>query len=80
LLGQYFLMSPLNEPDIDWTGLQPDRSRIAPLDAHSFVLRLQRLGERASSVTILRNAMRGDHPPDGQQLPRDPESASRPSR
>jgi hypothetical protein len=40
----------------DWTGVAPDLSPIAPLDADNFVARLQRLSERAESLTILRRA------------------------
>jgi len=52
-------------PDIDWTGVEPDRSPIAPLDATSFVQRLNRLSERVRSLRTLRAAFQ-------QQRPHDP--------
>jgi hypothetical protein len=64
---------------IDWTGVAPDQSPVAPLDAHTFALRLRRLSERAASLTTLRQAFADQHPR-GEQLPRDPESALRSSR
>ena len=35
----------------DWTGVEPDQSPIAPLDAHTFADQLRRLSERAASLT-----------------------------
>lgn len=64
---------------IDWTGVQPDRSPIRPLDAETFSTRLRLLAERAESLTRLRQAFH-DQSPDGQQLPSNPEPTSRPSR
>jgi hypothetical protein len=64
---------------IDWTGVQPDRSPIRPLDDQTFLLRLRLLTERAASLTRLRQAFL-DQRSDGQQLPRDPEPAPRRSR
>ncbi len=72
-------MSAKNIPDIDWTGVQSDRSPIAPLDSDSFVVRLRLLSERAHSLTILRYAF-AEQQPHGEQLSRNPEPASRPSR
>jgi hypothetical protein len=68
------------ETRIDWTGVQPDATIVAPLDSESFAARLRLLSERAYSVTILRNALRRQQPNHGEQLPRDPEPTSRPSR
>ena len=68
-------MPPTDDPDIDWTGVQPDRSRIAPLDAQTFLVRLQLLSERAHSLTVLRRAFVNEPQPDGQQRSRHPESA-----
>ena len=74
---------PMGEPvvraPVDWTGVQPDRSPIQPLDAKTFSGRLRLLSERAASLTRLRTAFT-DQPPNGQQLPRDPEPTPRPSR
>ena len=67
------------DPSIDWTGVQSDRSPIGPLDSDSFVLRLRLLSERAHSLTILRNAFVLQHF-HGEQLSRNPQPASRPSR
>ena len=50
-------MKPSNHPDIDWTGVQPDQSPIEPLDERTFIIRLRLLSERATSMTILRNAL-----------------------
>ncbi len=63
----------------DWSGVAPDRSPIEPLDAHTFFVRLRRLSERAESLTILRGAFERQQS-GGEQLPRDSEPASRPSR
>lgn len=64
---------------IDWTGVQPDRSPIRALDADTFATRLRLLAERAEGLTRLRQALH-DQSPHGQQLPGNPEPASRPSR
>jgi hypothetical protein len=72
LLGQYNTMKPLEDPDADWAGVQPDRSRIEPLDANSFAVRLNLLSERARDLTILRNALKQQQTR-GEQLPRDTE-------
>ena len=65
--------------DIDWTGVQPDRSPIAPLDAYFFAERLRRLSERATSLMILRNAFTQQQS-HGERFSQDPESPSRQSR
>ena len=67
------------EAGTDWTGVGQDRSPIRPLDDATFELRLRLLSERAESLTRLRRAFT-DQPSHGQQLPRDPEPASRPRR
>jgi len=64
---------------IDWTGVQPDRSPMEPLNEKLFSLRLRRLGERAESLTILRRAFTQQQA-NGQQLSRNSEPASRQSR
>ncbi len=64
---------------IDWTGVQPDRSPIEPLDDNSFSIRLRRLTERAESLTILRNAF-AQQQSNGKQFSRDFEPTSRRSR
>ncbi len=64
---------------VDWTGVQPDRPPIGPLDEESFSLRLRLLSERARSLTTLRKAF-AEQRSHGEQLSRDPEPASRPSR
>jgi hypothetical protein len=63
--------------DIDWTGVEPERSPIAPLDARSFVARLRLLSERASSMRTLREAFARQH---GPELSRDPGTAPRQPR
>jgi hypothetical protein len=63
----------------DWTGVQPDQSPIAPLDARTFAARLHRLSERSASLTTLRRAFTEQHP-SGEHLPRRSEPAPRPSR
>jgi len=65
-----------NTPDVDWTGVEPDRSTIAPLDSQSFVTRLHLLGERASSLRILREALARQQSHDAQPS-RDSKSPSR---
>ncbi len=47
---------------IDWSGVEPDRSPIGPLDDQTFVVRLRRLSERAESLTILRKAFTEQQP------------------
>ena len=64
---------------IDWTGVEPDQSPVAPLDAHTFVLRLRLLGDRAASLTVLREAFVEQHRR-GQQRPRPSEPAARSAR
>jgi hypothetical protein len=53
---------------VDWTGVRPDRSPIRPLDDETFSIRLRLLGERAESLTRLREAFT-DQSARGQQLP-----------
>jgi hypothetical protein len=65
--------------EIDWTGVQPDQSPIAPLDADTFVERLRFLSERANSLLILRNAL-SQQQHHGDQLPRNSQPASRQPR
>lgn len=72
-------MQPSNQPEIDWTGVQPDHSPIAPLDERTFKVRLRLLSERATSMMILRNAFKQQQPHD-DQLSRDSEPPSRQSR
>ena len=67
------------DSDIDWTGVQPDQSPIAPLNADTFVERLRLLSERANSLLILRNAL-SQQQPHGDQLPRNSEPPSRQPR
>jgi hypothetical protein len=64
---------------VDWTGVEPDDSTLAPLDAATFTMRLTRLSERAASLTALRRAFAEQHPR-GEQLSPDPESTPRSSR
>jgi hypothetical protein len=47
---------------IDWTGVEPDRSPVRPLDAQTFTERLTLLSERAESLTVLRKAFTEQHP------------------
>jgi hypothetical protein len=63
-------------PDVDWTGVEPDRSPIAPLNATSFVLRLRRLSERAMTLRMLRAAFQEQRQHDPGP-PRDTEQSSR---
>jgi hypothetical protein len=72
-------MRPLNESKIDWSGVKPDESPIAPLDAATFIERLQRLSDRAASLTILRQAFREQHSND-DQISRDSEPSTRQPR
>lgn len=44
----------MESPEVDWTGVEPDRSPISPLDATQFVARLRLLGERVESIRVLR--------------------------
>ncbi len=69
----------IDPPAIDWTGVEPDRSPIGPLDPESFVTRLRMLNERANSLLILREAFAQQKPYAGQ-LPRDSKPPSRQSR
>jgi hypothetical protein len=55
-------MHRLNEPQIDWTGVLPDQSPIAPLDEATFMQRLRLLSDRAEAVTTLRKAFQEQHP------------------
>jgi hypothetical protein len=71
-------MQPEDEQNVDWTGVQPDQSPIAPLDGRTFTERLRLLSERANSLTILRNALTQRSHAD--QLSRDSEPPSRQSR
>ena len=64
------------DSDIDWTGVQPDQSPIAPLNADTFVERLRLLSERANNLLILRNAF-SQQQPNGDQLYRNSEPPSR---
>ena len=57
------------DSNIDWTGVQPDQSPIAPSDDISFAIRLRLLSERARSITILRKAFT-EQQPHGEQLSR----------
>jgi hypothetical protein len=77
--GCYDAVVDLPIDRIDWTGVEPEASPLEPLDARTFAIRLQRLSERAGSLTRLRKAFADQHPR-GEQLPRDSESAPRPSR
>jgi hypothetical protein len=45
-----------DESSVDWSGVQPDQSPIAPLDAESFLARIELLSQRARILTILRRA------------------------
>lgn len=63
---------PADKRRIDWTGVQPDQSPIAPLDGRTFTLRLRMLGERARDLTILRRARR-ERPPHDRRVHRDSE-------
>lgn len=69
-------MQPSNQPDIDWTGVQPDQSPIAPLDERTFKIRLRLLSERATSLMILRNAFKQQQA-HGDQSSRNSEPLSR---
>lgn len=51
-----------SENNIDWTGVAPDRSLIAPLTAETFAQRLQLLTDRANSIDRLRQAFQQQHP------------------
>jgi hypothetical protein len=48
-----FKMHPADHPDIDWTGVQPDQSAIAPLNETTFAKRLLLFSERATDMMIL---------------------------
>lgn len=63
---------PADERRIDWTGVQPDDSPIAPLDGRTFILRLRMLGERARDLTLLRRA-RNEQQPHDRRVHRDSE-------
>ncbi len=67
-------MQPPEDRIVDWTGVHPDDSPIAPLDGRSFLARLRILGERTRDLTLLRSA-RTERPSHAERLPRDPERA-----
>lgn len=54
---------------IDWTGIGPDESPIEPLDARTFLLRLQRLDERVRDLRLLRRALMERQPHDRRLSP-----------
>lgn len=49
-------MERIETSQVDWTGVEPDRTAVAPLDAQSFVARLRLLSERAASLRTLQEA------------------------
>ena len=59
-------MHPLDERETDWSGVKPDQAPIPPLDAVTFLQRLQLLSDRASGVTKLRNAFHEQNSNDEQ--------------
>ena len=69
------VMQPPDDRGVDWTGVRPDDSPIAPLDSRSFVVRLRRLSERARDLTLLRRARTEQHTHE-KRLSRDPERTS----
>ncbi len=71
-------MQSSDDSQIDWSGIQPDRSPIAQLDADTFTSRLRMLSERALSLTILRRSF-AEQQDDGQQLSGDSEPTARQS-
>jgi hypothetical protein len=72
-------VQPREGDGVDWTGVQADTSPIDPLNERTFSARLRRLGERARSLTVLREAFT-EQQSHGERIPRDSDSASRPSR
>jgi hypothetical protein len=64
-------------PEIDWTGVQPDRSPLMPLNADTFLVRLRLLNERVNSIRALRAAFEQAH---GSRLSPDHQSAARSAR
>jgi hypothetical protein len=51
----------------DWTGVEPESSPIAPLNATTFLARLRRLSDRAESLMLLRKAF-AEHQPVTRQF------------
>lgn len=47
-----------DQQDVDWTGVAPDQSPIAPLDVESFVSRLEALSQRAAGIRALQAAFK----------------------
>jgi hypothetical protein len=72
-------MHPLDDEEIDWSGVRPYRSPIAPLDSVTFLERLRLLSDRADSVTILRKAFQQQNPHDNE-VSRYPEPPARQPR
>jgi hypothetical protein len=65
-----------DESSVDWSGVQPDQSPIEPLNADTFIARIELLSERARSLKILRRAF-VEQKSNGEQLHRNPEPAPR---
>lgn len=72
-------MSSEDSFHVDWIGFGPDHSPIAPLDAATFLARIELLSDRARSLTVLRQAFVEQHA-NGERLPRHPEPTPRRSR
>ena len=74
------LLYPPVMDDVDWTGIAPRREAIRPLDAQTFLERIQRLSERARSIEEMRLALGADpcaQEDDGSRLSPNPGEASR---
>jgi hypothetical protein len=64
------------QPSIDWTGVKPDSSPIPALNETTFIERLKRLSERATSIALLRSAFNQQNL-HGDQLSSDPKQSPR---
>ena len=68
-------MQPPDNRGVDWTGVRPDDSPIAPLDGRSFVARLRLLSARVRDLTLLRRARTEQHTHE-ERISRDPDCTS----
>ncbi|MCY4661338.1 MAG: hypothetical protein OXF93_16250 [Acidobacteria bacterium] len=73
------MQHPPADRTVDWTGVQPDRGSVEPLDGRTFVARLRRLEACARDLTLLRKA-RADQQSNDDRLLRDAERTPRPPR
>jgi hypothetical protein len=58
--------SDVKSKDVDWTGVEPDETPIAPLTAETFAARLNSLTEAVSALDALKRASGEQHGSTGQ--------------